>query len=441
MNFISSLLETIHNSTTGSVEHPYSNEPEELIMHCKDLKLWIQNEGLRSGVEWYHRSGGRNIKRNGMFFSRFGNHDGTDYTGPVEEIPPTSATQYDNTYTIEVDHQQRNNATPCMKTFLAIALPKSYLDDLVSTPVSSVARRALTRTSYKISLENNDVNASLPTSLRIGCQEVYYAMAKTLRQKAYLHKEVKESLQLWHNKIINEGDHWLVKNLDAMELGMFLFAFMSDWQLKSLRENGVEMVCMDSTHGTFTIPMAMMDVIPKSGLLGTHMVVVLKSTSVSGISLGIGKKAIVSKVHPVQGQRLPSSVVSARRQEALECLMNLMHAADEDSFEMAYDELNIWCTDQEDIWDCADLLVYFDPLQLSIDYTCLRSPRPLDSLTTAINVYVADSADEDEDDNDTPNGTLDDGNLMELMVSVAVADGRNEVAGFTAYAIHTFSIM
>ncbi|KAI8136962.1 hypothetical protein BJV82DRAFT_620827 [Fennellomyces sp. T-0311] len=72
---------------------------------------------------------------------------------------------------------------------------------------------------------------NIPHVLRISYQEVYYAMTKVLSKRAYLSPEFDESLHLWGLKIAQENGHWTSKNLSSYQEGMFLFAFMSDWQL------------------------------------------------------------------------------------------------------------------------------------------------------------------------------------------------------------------
>ncbi|KAI7850139.1 hypothetical protein BDC45DRAFT_519087 [Circinella umbellata] len=70
-----------------------------------------------------------------------------------------------------------------------------------------------------------------------------------LRRQSQLHPSIANSLINWGTKIQNERGYFTSKNLDRHEEGMFFFAFMSQWQLKLLKENG-DLVCLDSTHKT-----------------------------------------------------------------------------------------------------------------------------------------------------------------------------------------------
>lgn len=74
-------------------------------------------------------------------------------------------------------------------------------------------------------------HTNVPHSLRISYQVVYYAMTKVLNRRACLSREFDESLRLWGAKIAQSNGHWTSKNLSTYQEGMFLFAFMSDWQL------------------------------------------------------------------------------------------------------------------------------------------------------------------------------------------------------------------
>jgi hypothetical protein len=72
------------------------------------------------------------------------------------------------------------------------------------------------------------------------------------------------------------------------------------------------------------------------------------------------KKNIAQKVMVKPGVRKISAEVVAHREEAFHVLAAMMYASDETGFEIAYDELQIWCQENEDEWETGSLLAYFD---------------------------------------------------------------------------------
>ncbi|KAI8144538.1 hypothetical protein BJV82DRAFT_712487 [Fennellomyces sp. T-0311] len=84
--------------------------------------------------------------------------------------------------------------------------------DLTWTTIKNMIRLDKARLGAILSRDFTNV----PHVLRTSYQEVYYAMTK----------------------ILQENGHWTSKNLSSYQEGMFLFAFMSDWQLTVLNLDG-----------------------------------------------------------------------------------------------------------------------------------------------------------------------------------------------------------
>lgn len=95
--------------------------------------------------------------------------------------------------------------------------------------------------------------AQVPIALKVNYQQVRYQMQKVLDRRAKLDPKFARSLELWGVKIQNDNEpingFWMERNMELYECGMFVVAFLSQWQLKILRQEG-DMVCMDSTHNT-----------------------------------------------------------------------------------------------------------------------------------------------------------------------------------------------
>jgi len=79
---------------------------------------------------------------------------------------------------------------------------------------------------------NDPGTTEVPTALRVSYKEVHYQMSLSIKRKARLHDNMQESLRLWSNKIEADNSHvFFDEDLDE-ELGVFCYAFMSDWQFK-----------------------------------------------------------------------------------------------------------------------------------------------------------------------------------------------------------------
>lgn len=73
----------------------------------------------------------------------------------------------------------------------------------------------------------------IPAILRIGYQQVYYAMRSCMDKHAKFNKsDLKASLGQWGDKIANDDGYSTYHSMDDIQEGMFLFAFMSSWQLQ-----------------------------------------------------------------------------------------------------------------------------------------------------------------------------------------------------------------
>jgi hypothetical protein len=73
---------------------------------------------------------------------------------------------------------------------------------------------------------------NIPESLRISYQTVYYLMKKCMEKRAQLDPDMVTSLRLWGERKIGPEGYYLERNLDQHQRGMYLFAFMSQWQLR-----------------------------------------------------------------------------------------------------------------------------------------------------------------------------------------------------------------
>ncbi|KAI8069685.1 hypothetical protein BC940DRAFT_366396 [Gongronella butleri] len=76
MSLVNSILEKYKLQTSGEVIHPYPDEPYPFVttMERTTLKHFIDAESERFHVQWYNRSGGKNLKRNALFVDKFGPH-------------------------------------------------------------------------------------------------------------------------------------------------------------------------------------------------------------------------------------------------------------------------------------------------------------------------------------------------------------------------------
>ncbi|SAL96046.1 hypothetical protein, partial, partial [Absidia glauca] len=72
---------------------------------------------------------------------------------------------------------------------------------------------------------------NIPESLRISYQTVYYLMKKCMEKRAQLDPDMVTSLRLWGERKIGPDGYYLERNLDQHQRGMYLFAFMSQWQI------------------------------------------------------------------------------------------------------------------------------------------------------------------------------------------------------------------
>lgn len=122
-------------------------------------------------------------------------------------------------------------------------LRSSHSNRTISNFVSEQVEKNMTWNNIKnmlrldkdilIKLLNGDNYDSLPLSVGIKYSDVYYAMSKLLSKRAILHKDFKKSVDLWSEKIRNDSmkGFFFSKNMEVYEQGMFMVAFMSEWQL------------------------------------------------------------------------------------------------------------------------------------------------------------------------------------------------------------------
>ncbi|KAI8136614.1 hypothetical protein BJV82DRAFT_639074, partial [Fennellomyces sp. T-0311] len=91
--------------------------------------------------------------------------------------------------------------------------------------------------------------SSLPLAMQVNYNHVYYAMKMHLQRQSFLDPSMEVSLEKWGEKVRQERGHFMARNLETHEQGMFFVAFMSDWQLEVLKNNG-HVISLDSTHKT-----------------------------------------------------------------------------------------------------------------------------------------------------------------------------------------------
>lgn len=118
----------------------------------------------------------------------------------------------------------------------AVGVPAEIRDVIVS-----LVERNLTWVNIKhmirmdrVALERilNGETTNIPESIQVSYQTVYYAIKKCMEGRAYLDKNMVGSLRLWGSQKIQPDGHYLAKNLDQHQRGMYFFAFMSNWQLQ-----------------------------------------------------------------------------------------------------------------------------------------------------------------------------------------------------------------
>lgn len=129
-------------------------------------------------------------------------------------------------------------------------------EDLIKAPVSRETRRIIHNmvendmnwTSIKsvlrvdkdslVDILNGD-STGIPAMLRIGYNQVYYAMRKCIRNRAMLDTDLEESLLEWDDKLAQDSGLSTYISLDDIQIGMFVYAFMHQWQLEVCRN-----ICM-----------------------------------------------------------------------------------------------------------------------------------------------------------------------------------------------------
>lgn len=73
--------------------------------------------------------------------------------------------------------------------------------------------------------------SGIPAIMRIGYSHVYYAMSKFMNEHAKLNDDIEPSLKQWSTRITGEKGHSTYIPMDDHQPGMFLYAFLSQWQL------------------------------------------------------------------------------------------------------------------------------------------------------------------------------------------------------------------
>lgn len=73
--------------------------------------------------------------------------------------------------------------------------------------------------------------SGIPAIMRIGYSHVYYAMSKFMNDHARLDDSIGTSLENWSTRITEEKGYSTYIPMDGDQSGMFLYAFLSQWQL------------------------------------------------------------------------------------------------------------------------------------------------------------------------------------------------------------------
>ncbi|KAG0168164.1 hypothetical protein DFQ29_010262 [Apophysomyces sp. BC1021] len=149
--------------------------------------------------------------------------------------------------------------------------PRS-ISDLNSAPISSEIRewiqqkveenftwiqfKHMLRVDKEILQNILDESAALPLTLRIGYQEVYYAIRSSLQKKAHLAPALEESLHRWGTKIVQQQGFFKYERMDQYADGTFIFAFHSSWQLQTQRIILATMGLQGGVFSTLLLPFA-----------------------------------------------------------------------------------------------------------------------------------------------------------------------------------------
>ncbi|KAI8143857.1 hypothetical protein BJV82DRAFT_609663 [Fennellomyces sp. T-0311] len=86
--------------------------------------------------------------------------------------------------------------------------------------------------------------SSIPLAIQVNYDHVYPSSRTIL-----FGPSMEASLEKWGEKVRQESGHFMAKNLEMHEQGMFFVAFMSDWQLEVSKNNG-HVSSLESTHKT-----------------------------------------------------------------------------------------------------------------------------------------------------------------------------------------------
>jgi hypothetical protein len=77
----------------------------------------------------------------------------------------------------------------------------------------------------------NGETTNIPEAMRVSYNTVYYAVKKCMERRAYLNVDMVTRLRQWGNEKIAPEGFFFERNLDEHQRGMYVFAFMSRWQL------------------------------------------------------------------------------------------------------------------------------------------------------------------------------------------------------------------
>lgn len=165
----------------------------------------------------------------------------TSYCGCTAKILATVLATADNKNIIKVTYQWEHvghvpGSVEDLRTGPSSRYVSNFILEQVEKNMTWVNIKNMIRLDKSVlikALEQNDVD-TVPLTMGIKYQDVYYALKKAMEKKAYFDKDFKKSIELWGQKIVNDPifkGYFYSKNLETFEHGMFLVAFMSKWQL------------------------------------------------------------------------------------------------------------------------------------------------------------------------------------------------------------------
>ncbi|KAI9311336.1 hypothetical protein BX666DRAFT_2125517 [Dichotomocladium elegans] len=143
---------------------------------------------------------------------------------------------------------------------------------------------------------------------------------------------------------------------------MSFISFMSEWQLKLLKEDG-DLACLDSTHKTCV------DGTQKDCYLYTLLkwLKVEHEYVLSRVMIDDSDTEIVAinKAHNAMNEEISPATYTNNekkemREQALSLMMSMTNAETPDDFGLMHEEFEVWCIDNDDERENTVLYMYFE---------------------------------------------------------------------------------